>query len=133
MNIGAVHHIGYLVKDINKSVEVFRVLGYEIETDVFFDSGRKSNFCFMKKEYTRIELVEPSTESDIYTLLKTYNNAIYHVCYIVDDIDAALTELKSRGFLLFRDKQKAPAISETAEVVFLMHTRMGIIELVKEE
>ena len=87
----------------------------------------------MKKEYTRIELVEPSTESDIYPLLKTYNNAIYHVCYAVKNIDFALKELKPHGFLLFRDKQKAPAISESAEVVFLMHTRMGIIELVEEE
>lgn len=133
MSIGAVHHVGYLVKDINKSIQAFEVLGYVIEKDIFYDNARKSNFCFIKKDYIRIELVEPSMESDIYPLLKTYNNAIYHVCYTVDDIDVAMKELKTRGFLLFRDKQKAPAISETAEVVFLMHARLGIIELVREE
>lgn len=132
MSIGNVHHVGYLVKDINKTIQTFKALGYELESDVFYDHERASNFCFMKKRNMRVELVEPSDASDIYPLLKIYNNAIYHVCYSVDDLSKATEELKKQGFLLFREKQNAPAISVSAEVVFLMHTRMGIIELVQE-
>ncbi|SCW27257.1 Glyoxalase/Bleomycin resistance protein/Dioxygenase superfamily protein [Eubacterium ruminantium] len=130
--LGSVHHIGYLVKDINKSMNAFGSLGYEIETNPFYDAERMSNFCFMTKDDTRVELVEPAKESDIFPLLKTYNNCIYHMCYRVKDIDIEVSELKKQGYLLFRDKQAAPAISETAVVVFLMHSRMGIIELLQE-
>lgn len=131
--LGSVHHIGYLVRDIKKSVSAFGSLGYEIETDPFYDTGRMSNFCFMIKDDIRVELVAPTKESDIFPLLKTYNNCIYHMCYRVQDIDAEVSELKKQGYLLFKDKQAAPAISETAVVVFLMHSRMGIIELLQED
>lgn len=132
MEIGKVHHLGYLVKDISKSAVAFQLLGYEVEKAVYFDNERLVNFCFLKKHETRIELVEPNRESDIYPLLKNYNNAVYHVCYEVQNIDKAVTELEKNGFLLFRDKQKALAISENAVVVFMMHIRMGMIELVQE-
>ena len=131
MNIGKIHHIGYLVKNINKSVEAFKILGYEIVADIY-DMERKADLCVMKRDYTQVELVQPSSESDIYPLLKKYNNTIYHICYEVDDIDSAVEELKKSGFLLFRGRQKAPALSESSEVVFLMHSHMGIIELVQE-
>ena len=132
MNIGDVHHAGYLVKDICKSMHVFMALGFIPEKDLIYDETRESRFCFMKKGHTRVELVEPSEKSDIYPLLKTYKNSIYHVCYETNDIETSINELKGQGFLLFRGKQKAPAISESAEVVFLMHARMGIRELMQE-
>ncbi len=132
MLLEAVHHIGYLVKDIEKSVKAFRALGYEIEREAIYDSNRKSNFCFLIKDGIRVELVEPTKESDIFPLLKTYNNSVYHMCYKVRNIDDVVSELKKQGYLLFKDKQAAPAISESAIVVFLMHTRMGIIELLQE-
>ena len=132
MSIGNVHHLGYLVKSIEKSKKAFDSLGYEIESDVFFDEGRLADFCFMKRNGICVELVEPKKESDLFPLLKTYGNKIYHVCYSVENLDDAVEELQKNGFLLFKDKQEAPAISETAAVVFMMHTAMGIIELVQE-
>lgn len=131
MCIGIVHHIGYLVKDIDKSITAFQVLGYELEKDVYFDGERMINFCFMIKEQERIELVEPEKESDIFPLLKTYKNRIYHVCYEVEAIEPAVDKMKSNGFLLFRDRQRASAISEDAVVVFMIHRSIGIIELVQ--
>ena len=131
MKVGDVHHIGYLVKDINKSVNAFRTLGYELEKDTVNDLERLSRICFLKKGSLLVELVEPTEDSDIFPLLKTYNNCIYHICYEVNDIDETVSELKQEGYLLFRDKQVAKAISETAVVVFLMHTRMGIVEILQ--
>lgn len=132
MHIGAVHHIGYIVKDINKSIKAFESLEYKKATEIIFDDERKTNFCFLEKDGVQVELVEPDSQSDIYPLLKTYKNSIYHVCYSVSDIDEAVEDLKGKGFLLFRKTQKAPAISNNAKVVFLIHSRMGIIELVQE-
>ena len=87
----------------------------------------------MNKDEEKIELIEPEIASDIYPLLSVYNNMIYHVCYVVDNLDQTVEYLKGKGFLLFKDKQAAPAISENATVVFLKHIRIGIIELVQED
>ncbi len=132
--IGKVHHVGYLVKNIDKSIKAFMALGYEVEKNKFFDNDRLANFTFLKKDSARVELVEPTSESDIYPLLKTYKNQIYHVCYEVDNIEKAVSEIcgGDTGYLQFKEKQRATAISENAVVVFLMHTAMGIIELLEE-
>lgn len=133
MMTAAVHHIAYLVKSIAKSEPAFTALGYKRERDVFYDAERKTNFLFLFGNGMRVELVEPQEDSDIYPLLKKYKNEIYHVCYCVNDLDAAVQELQENGFLLFRDKQRARAISDTAQVVFLTHARMGIVELLQED
>jgi methylmalonyl-CoA/ethylmalonyl-CoA epimerase len=80
---------------------------------------------------TRIELVSPYKESDIYPLLKKYSNTPYHVCYEVENLTSATEYLQDKGFLIFKEAQWARAISQTAKVVFLIHTRMGMIELVE--
>lgn len=132
MEIGDVHHIGYLVKDIKKSLVAFQVLDYKLESDLYFDQERCAYFCFLIKDNMRIELVEPKSNSEIFPLFKTYNDSIYHICYQVFDIDKSIVKLKHNGFLLFKEKKSALAISEHAVVAFLMHARMGIIELLQE-
>ena len=42
-----VHHIGYLVKSIKRSIEKFEKLGYKIETEIISDSVRKIDICFL--------------------------------------------------------------------------------------
>ena len=65
--------------------------------------------------------------------MKKYANTPYHICYRVDDLRESVSSLKEMGFLIFKETEKAPVISDCAEVVFLMHSRMGIIELVQGE
>lgn len=132
--IGEVHHIGYLVKNMEKSIRSFKILGYEMEKEIVFDKSRRSNIAFLIKDgFFRVELVKPQKDSDVYPLLKKYTNSPYHICYRVDDINKSVSKIGgSTGFLQFKGKQQAPAISEEAEVVFLMHAGMGIIELVQE-
>ena len=130
--IGKVHHFGFLVKNIRKSVETFQIFGYEFDKEITFDDIRKAEICFLKKNGERIELVAPHPESDLFPLLKKYNNTIYHICYETDDLDTAIQCLKGKGFLLFKEKQAAPAISVTAEVAFLMHINLGIVELIQK-
>ena len=46
-NLVKVHHIGYLVKSIKRSIEKFEKLGYKIETEIISDSVRKIDICFL--------------------------------------------------------------------------------------
>lgn len=55
-----IHHIGYLVKKIEKAKKSFEALGYLVEQDTVYDDIRKVNICFLVKDGYRVELVSPS-------------------------------------------------------------------------
>lgn len=131
MQIGQLHHIGYLVKKIESAQKTFLALGFVLEKETMYDEIRKSDICFLKKGGAVVELVAPQADSEIYPLLKKYPNMPYHLCYKVDNLQHAVSELTSQGFLLFKEAQIAPAISDDATVVFLLHRQIGLIELVQ--
>ena len=90
-------------------------------------------FCGGQLNSHELELIEPNENSEIFPLLKRYANNPYHVCYEVDDIDKAVSDCVNKGFLLFKERMCAEAISKDALVVFLMHAKVGIIELVQDK
>lgn len=131
-NIGKLHHVGYMVTDIQKAVSSFQALGRKIrETGIVFDAERQAEICFLDGEGGTIELVKPRENSDLFPLTRKFKNSPYHVCFEVPDIDNAIMELRNRGFLLFKAKSKAVAISDSAQVAFLMSSGAGMVELVQ--
>lgn len=127
----SVHHIGYLVKKIEKAIQTFLSLGYQIEHDTVYDDIRKVNICFLVKDGYRIELVSPASEDSVVSgLMKKYKNSPYHICYLTDDFDQTYTALTTNGFLAIDTPTRAPAL-DGREVVFLTHADIGMIELIR--
>ena len=134
-----IDHIGYLVKDINKSIDFFRQLGYSQETEVYIDNvsdgcnnPRNVYICFIQNESTRVELVSPiDEESDVFSTLKRQGEGPYHICYQVDDLDKQTELLKKSGWLVLKRPSKAIAF-DYARVVFLFKRGVGLIELVEK-
>ncbi len=126
-----VHHIGYLVKKIDKAISSFEALGYSLTVPSTWDDGREAYICFLENNGYCVELICPSKESSLYPLLKKYDNAPYHICYICDNLEQAIDELKAQRFMLFKDPAPAPVIGASARVAFLMSARVGMIELVE--
>ncbi len=94
-----IHHIGYLVKKIEKAKKTFEALGYLVEQDTVYDDIRKVDICFLVKNGYRVELVSPVSEDSVVAgLLKKYKNAPYHICYEADSPEAAYAELTENGF-----------------------------------
>ena len=76
MSALSVHHIGYLVKKIEKATRTFLALGYRMEQDIVYDAFRKVNICFLVKDGCRIELVSPAAEDSVVSgLMKKYKNS----------------------------------------------------------
>ena len=130
-NTISLHQVGYLVKNIEESKLAFEKMGLMITKDITFDSDRKVDICFMGSGSYEIELVSPRNDSNIYPLLKRYNNVPYHTCYIVKNICETINELTKKGFLLIEEPSRALAISECARVAFLMNAKIGIVELLQ--
>ena len=125
-----VHHIGYLVKRIEKAKQTFETLGYRTEQDIVRDNIRKVDICFLVKDGYRIELVSPvSEDSVVYGLLKKYKNCPYHICYETADYASDYEALRSEGFLPIDTPTSAPALSGK-DVVFMNHAALGMIELI---
>lgn len=126
-----IHHIGYLVKKIEKAKQTFGALGYLTEQDTVYDDIRKVDICFMVKDEYRVELVSPVSEDSVVAgLMKKYKNSPYHICYETDDYDAAYAELTANGFIAIDTPTPAPALGGR-EVVFLSSPLIGMLELIR--
>lgn len=124
-----IHHIGYLVKKMEKAISAFLCLGYTLTTDTVFDEYRGIDICFMEKDGYCVELISPkSKESAVSDLIKRMGNAPYHLCHQSENFDADTAELLEKGFMMMDKPMPAPALGGK-RVVFFMHMSMGIIEL----
>jgi len=130
MLIKYIHHIGYLVKDIEKSAQNFETLGY-VRENLTFDPVQKADILFMNLNGIKIELVAPQKDSQVYPLLKKYRDSPYHICYVVENINTAISDLQLLGYMIFREPVEAVAINTNAKVAFLMKRNVGMIELVE--
>lgn len=125
-----IHHIGYLVKKIEKAKKTFESLGYLVEQDTVRDEIRRVDICFLIKDGYRVELVSPFSEDSVVAgLLKKYKNAPYHICYEADDPEATYRELTENGFAAIDTPTPAPALGG-CKVVFLTSPVIGMIELI---
>lgn len=62
--------------------------------------------------------------------LKKIGNSPYHICYECEDVEAAIKELKEKGYMQTGEVEQAVAISEQSRVCFLYKRTSGLIELV---
>ncbi len=126
-----VHHIGYLVKKLNKSLKQFSDLGFNTVSEVTHDDYRGIDIVFMEKDGYLIELVSPfSTDSDVAELMRTYKNTPYHICYETYQFEEDISRFEHQGFMLFKKPSPAPAL-ENRRVCFMISANIGIIELLE--
>ena len=131
MSLLTVHHIGYLVKKIEKAKDAFLSLGFQVEKDTMRDEIRKVDICFLLKDGYRIELVSPYAEDSVVSgLMKRYKNSPYHICYETADFDAAYADLTAHGYIAIDTPTPAPAL-DGRDVVFLNSAALGMIELIR--
>lgn len=128
-----IHHIGYLVKKLDRARKAFEDLGYVVEQETVRDDYRKIDIAFLKKDGYRIELVSPYDPSSVVAgLAPRVGNSPYHICYEVDDLDAEVNRLRDERYVVSAEAAPAPACGGQ-RVVFLIHPYMGMIELLEKK
>lgn len=126
-----IHHIGYLVKKLERARKTFEGLGYVVEQETVRDEFRKIDILFLSKDGYRVELVSPYDQTSVVAgLLARVGNSPYHLCYEVDDLDAEVERLRDARYVVSADSAAAPACGGR-RVVFLVHPFMGMIELLE--
>lgn len=129
------HHFGVFTKDINISSKEYEKIGFSVLEDTVLDEHRNIYILFMQNNDMVIELIQKadiSTPSpvDMYLDKKEFQS-IYHTCYSVNNISAAIEELTHSGYVLISKPECAVAI-QNKKVCFLYNKHVGIIELVED-
>ncbi len=101
-----IDHLGIAVKDLAAAVQAYEALGFAVEArhDV---PTEKVRAAFLAVGESHLELLEPTDPSSVIARFLEKRSGLHHVCVLVEDIDAALAELKARG---------VPVLDETPRV-----------------
>jgi methylmalonyl-CoA/ethylmalonyl-CoA epimerase len=128
--IKKIDHIGIAVQNIDDALKLFvDALGLHL-THTDTEAGQKSIVAFLPAGSGEVELVEPLDEdSPVARFLQKRGEGIHHICFEVDNIDAALARLKSRGVQLIDEK---PYIGTGGKKIAFIHPKAAhgvLIEL----
>jgi len=138
------NHIGVVVQDVLEVTEVLRTLGLEALTKLEPDPVQKVTACFMGKEgpeEVHIELLEPTdTQSPIAKFLGKKGGGLHHLCFEVDDIDAATRDLEQKGFKVVSEPVECIGYNRSfnlgkecsTRIAFLMTSNKLLIELLQK-
>lgn len=126
-------HIGIACRDITKTSAFYLAMGYSA-TPVVDDPIQHVRITFLSKPGEPcLELLEPlDDQSPVARTLATVGVSPYHLCYRVDDIQAAIQRLRSQRFLLVSGPVPACAMGGR-RVAFLFQKNTGLIELVEAQ
>ena len=127
------HHIGYAVKDIEKTSRYYTNASWSL-SEVQVEENQNVKIAFLSKpSVPLIELVAPLNDTSPITSIIKRNNGVstYHICYEVDDIDAALSELRKMQYIVLFE----PLIIATmnCKICYLYNKHVGLIEIIETE
>lgn len=125
-----INHVGYLINDLEKSLEIFINMGY-CKLSKYLDNLRGVEIAFIKKNDLILELIRPIREnSAVSNLYKKIGPSPYHVCYETFDLDKTIADFRKNNWIVVVNKQPAIAFGNL-NVVFLFHKEVGLIELLE--
>jgi methylmalonyl-CoA/ethylmalonyl-CoA epimerase len=126
-----IDHIGIAVGDLHASLAFFRdALGLELEAPEEVPSQQVRAHFLQAGEATTLELVEPtSDDSPIAKFVARRGPGLHHVALRVDDIVAALAELKTRGVRLIDETPRPGAHNSLVAFIHPSSTHGVLVEL----
>ena len=123
-------HIGIAVGDIHASLGFFRdALGLDVDAPEDVPSQRV-RVTFLPAGQSSVELLEPTTpDSAVARHLSKRGAGMHHIAFRVDDIRAALAELKARGVRLIDDVPRPGAHRSLVAFIHPSATDGVLVEL----
>ena len=105
--LSKVDHIGIAVSNLDEALKLYKdVLGLELH-GVEVVEEQKVKVAFLPVGDTEVELLEStSPEVPIAKFIEAKGQGIQHIAFRVDDIEAALEEMKAKGMRLIDEKPR---------------------------
>lgn len=99
MKIKRIEHIAIAVDSMGKSMDLFRdVFGLGVEYE---EQIGQTKLAMLPVGETYVELLEgQGPDSGVTKWIAEKGSGLFHICFEVEDIDAAIAELKQKGIKL---------------------------------
>ena len=119
--IGRLNHVAIAVKDLHAAAAVYRDTATFSEVVPHPEHGVSTIFITLPN--TKIELLEPlGANSPIAKFLeRNAEGGVHHICYEVDDIEAASNQLVAKGARVLGDGK--PKIGAHGKPVLFRHPK----------
>ena len=129
-----IDHVAILVRDIEQALTFYRdTLGIEPGEirEVPTEQVRIAFLPLGGPGGSEIELIEPTADSSLTRFLEKRGEGLHHICLEVEDIDAALAELREQGAAVL-DAQ--PRLAAEGRAIFLhpKGTNCVLLELLQK-
>jgi methylmalonyl-CoA/ethylmalonyl-CoA epimerase len=126
---GRFHHVGFVVASIEPSVESFaQSLAAEWDGHIIHDPNQGVRVTFLRTPHAAdplFELVEPAGENaPVQTFLKR-GGGLHHICYEVENLDQALTRMRTLGGLITRPP--LPAVAFRGRRIAWVYTKNKLL------
>ena len=117
------HHVGFVVASIEKSVESFaRSLDLPWQETGFEDPLQRVRVTFLGlPETPQFELVQPDGSDSPVQAFLARGGGLHHLCYEVDELDAHLRDQRTAGGIIVR--QPVPAVAFGGRRIAWFYTR----------
>lgn len=130
MKINKIEHIGIAVKNLEESIKlyenIFGLKCYKIEEV----ESEKVKTAFFQVGETKIELLEASdADSPINKFIEKKGEGIHHIAFAVEELTAALKELKLKNINLINETPKSGAENFSISFIHPKETKGVLIEL----
>jgi len=129
MKIKKIDHVAVVVAELDHSISVWKdVFGLEL-VNLEVVPLQKSKVAFFAVGESHLELVQPLTDdSGVARFLGERGGGMHHICFEVEDIGAALIELKEKGIRLINE---VPQVMEGRKMAFIHPKATGgvLVEL----
>jgi methylmalonyl-CoA/ethylmalonyl-CoA epimerase len=125
-----IDHLGIAVKGLAEAVAAWKALGFEVE-GVHEVPSEKLRAAFLPIGESHLELLEPTDDSSVIAKFLEKRSGLHHVCFLVDDLEAALAEMKAKGVHLI---DQAPRTGAGGCRVAFVHPKAagGVLVELKE-
>ncbi len=128
-----VDHIGIAVKDMERAKEIFRNLGLEVESEEVVED-QKVRVAFIPVGDARMELLEPTApDSPVARFIEKRGEGVHHVALGVEDVEAVLEKLKTKGVKLIDER---PRVGAHGTLIAFLHPKSTggiLLELCQEK
>ena len=124
-----IHHMGIIVESIDKSIDIYKQLGYSQISEIFIDNIQHIKIVFLKsKDNTQtIELIESLGNI---SSIHNFGTGYHHICYDVSDIQDYTSYFKTLKIGKIFMKPMIASALENRQVVFAYLANGTFVEFV---
>jgi len=136
---GKLHHVCIAVKDMQKSLETFKML-LELKEDEIFVSdewedgtvGDRMIFAYLKKGDTILELIQPlKPGGNMDRFIQEKGEGLHHISFESSNIMRDFERVKSLGFKVIGDKLVEDAFGVKFQFIHPSSAHGALIEMVQ--